>query len=303
MEWTETFRQAVGYMETHLLDPITVEDVASHVYLSPFYLQKGFEIMTGYSISRYLRCRRLYLAALDLAANNGKVIDIAYRYGFETPESFTKAFTRFHGATPTQVRADHRRIKPFFPLKIAVSVKGGEEMEYTVERMKGFKIVGVEREFTFDSGYQEIPGFWDEFSAQYLRPLFSGKEPETPREKAVCSFLIGEYGVCIDDTGKPGVFRYLIAGKYTGGPVPKGMTTFEFPDLEWAKFPCKGSMPGALQSVNTQIFQEWLPGNPEYEIAMGANIEWYAGEGDVSDMDYDAAIWIPVKRKRPIISQ
>ena len=96
--------------------------------------------------------------------------------------------------------------------------------------------------------------------------------------------------------GDQGKFRYLIAGKYTEGEVPEGMTVYEFPDMEWAKFRCTGPMPGALQSVNTKIFQEWLPNNQEYEIAMGANIEWYSN-GDMSSIDYESGIWIPVKRK------
>lgn len=295
MEWTEALRRAIAYMEKHLLEPITPEDVAAHVFMSPFYFQKGFEIVTGCSVSRYLRSRRLYLAALDLAADKGRVIDIAYRYGFETPESFTKAFSRFHGATPSQIKADNRRIKTFLPLKITVSVQGGAEMEYTVERMSGFQVIGFQREFFFDSAHLEIPKFWDEFSSRYLGPLFSGKEPETLEEEAVCRHRIGEFGVCIDD-GTGGRFRYLIAGAYQGGPAPEGMTLFSFPDLEWAKFPCPGSMPGALQSVNAQIFNEWLPGNGEYRIAMDANIEWYAPGGDTDCADYEAAIWVPVER-------
>ncbi len=300
MEWTQALRTAINYIEAHIREKISLEDVAARVHLSPFYLQKGFEIVTGCSVTRYIRCRRLYLAALDLAAGHGKVIDAAYRYGFETPESFTKAFVRFHGATPTQVKRDHSKIKPFFPLKITISVQGGEIMEYTVERMEGFRVIGFEREFSFDSAYAEIPKFWDEFSAQYLQPLFSGKEPETPQELAICENMIGEYGVCVDDLTeeKPGVFRYLIAGKYRGGPAPEGMTLFQFPALDWAKFPCRGPMSGALQSVNTKIFNEWLPGNPEYEIAMAANVEWYAGEGETDGDDYEAAIWLPVKKKK-----
>ena len=100
----------------------------------------------------------------------------------------------------------------------------------------------------------------------------------------------------IDDAEEKGRFRYLVAGRYTGGEVPEGMTLYEFPEMEWAKFLCRGSMPGALQSVNTKIFREWLPENPDYEIAMGANIEWY-GEGDIWSPDYESAIWIPVKRR------
>ena len=102
--------------------------------------------------------------------------------------------------------------------------------------------------------------------------------------------------MCIDDIGG-GKFRYIIAGEYKGGDVPEGMTVYEFPETQWAKFKCVGPMPGALQSVNTRIFREWLPGNPDFDIAFGANIEWYS-EGDGSAADYESAIWVPVKRKK-----
>lgn len=93
-----------------------------------------------------------------------------------------------------------------------------------------------------------------------------------------------------------GTFRYLIAGTYTGGDIPDGLALYEFPDLLWAKFPCTGPMPHALQSVNTRIFSEWLPNNPSYEVDFPANIEWY-GCSDNSSPDYQSAIWVPVRKK------
>lgn len=296
MEWLGSIRGAIEYMEGHLLTVEDADEVAEAVYMSSFYLQKGFKVMTGYSIGEYIRSRRLYLAGLDIIAGKEKVIDLAYKYGYDTPESFTKAFSRFHGVTPTGLRNDAGKIKVFLPLKITIHIQGGNDMDYTVEKMKGFKVIGYEREFSFDTSYQEIPRFWDEICHSKLAQLFSGKAPETEEEETICNCCIGKYGVCIDDISG-GKFRYLIAGDYTGEEIPDGMKMFEFPDMEWAKFSCRGPMPGALQSVNTKIFNEWLPGNTEYEIAMGANIEWYSPEGDMSDVDYETQIWIPVKRK------
>ena len=97
---------------------------------------------------------------------------------------------------------------------------------------------------------------------------------------------IGEYGICIDDgkAADKGKFTYLVAGKYAGG--------------EWAVFDCVGAIPEALQSLNTRIFKEWLPGNADYEISGNANVEWYdCVNGENTDADYHSAIWIPVKRK------
>lgn len=295
MEWTESLKFAINYMESHLLDNINAEDVAESVHMSPFYLQKGFKIMTDYTISEYIRCRRLYLAALDVISDKDKVIDIAYKYGYDTPESFTKAFSRFHGVSPMQMKGDSSKIKTFLPLKISIVIQGGNDMDYTVEKMSGFKVIGFARNFSYENAYAEIPKFWDEFCEKYMTPLTQSNKPKNDVEKTICDCMIGEYGVCIDDVGG-GMFRYLIAGTYKGGKVPEEMTVFEFPDLEWAKFRSIGSMPGALQSMNTKVFKEWLPGNPDYLIGMGANIEWYS-RGDKNSPDYESGIWVPVVRK------
>ena len=296
MEWLTSIRTAIDYMEEHLTDNISAQDVADRVYLSPFFLQKGFSLMTGYGIGEYIRNRRLYRAALDLKETDDKVIDIALRYGYETPESFTKAFSRFHGATPSQVRGG-AAINTFLPLMIKLSIQGGNQMDYKITPMFPFKVIGFQREFDNETAYTEIPKFWDEICEKYAYSVYAGNAPANPYEQALVDNCIGEYGVCIDDIGG-GKFRYLVAGKYTGGDVPEGMVVYEFPRSDWAVFNCIGPIPDALQSVNTRIFREWLPGNPEYELSGNATVEWYdCVNGEKTDPDYHSAIWVPVKRK------
>lgn len=104
MEWLSCIRKTIEYIEEHLLYENCAVDVMRQVNISPMLFQKGFQVLTGYTTTVYIRNRRLYLAALELQNTDKRVIDIALEYGYETPESFTKAFTRFHGANPTQVR-------------------------------------------------------------------------------------------------------------------------------------------------------------------------------------------------------
>lgn len=170
-------------------------------------------------------------------------------------------------------------------------------MDYKLEKLAEFQLIGMEQEFAMETSHQEIPQFWDAFTKTHCAPLWAGKAPETALEKAVYGCNIGEFGVCIDDGSVPGRFRYLIAGRYDGREVPEELTVVSLPAMEWAKFRCSGPMPEALQSVSTKIFQEWLPGNPEFEIARGVNIEWYSMKKDTSAPDYESGIWIPVKRK------
>ena len=296
MEWLTCIRTAIGYMDAHLTDDVALEDVARAVHLSPFFLQRGFSLMTGVGVGEYLRNRRLYEAALALQGTGEKVIDIALRYGYETPESFSKAFARFHGATPTQVR-EGAAFRTFRPLTIQISIQGGSMMDYKITPMFPFKLIGFQREFDYETAYAEIPKYWDEVCERYAQNVYAGNPPANPWEQALVDNCIGEYGVCVDDLGG-GRFRYLIAGKYTGGPVPEGMALYEFPQGEWAVFDCVGPIPEALQSLNTRIFREWLPGNPDYELSGNANVEWYdCLHGEKDDPDYRSAIWVPVQRK------
>lgn len=296
MEWIGSLKAILRYVEEHLEDTVDISELAKRVYMSPFYLQKGFQIVTGYSVGEYVRNRRLYEAAMALAHGNEKIIDIALRFGYETPESFTKAFSRFHKATPSAVRKDPRLIRSFLPLNIHIEITGGEQMNYVVSPMWGFKVIGFEKVFSYENAYKEIPKFWDEICEKYCtHTIYAGLPPCCPEEQAIMDNCIGEYGVCIDDVDSSH-FRYLIAGRYTGGPVPEGMTLFEFPQGEWAKFTCTGPIPEALQTLNTRIFKEWLPGNTEFEMSGCYNVEWYSCDGEKTDADYKSGIWIPVKR-------
>ena len=168
-------------------------------------------------------------------------------------------------------------------------------MEYKIKAMPPFTLIGFQKEFSYDSAYREIPRFWDEVM-ENAAGVFAGKPPADSCEKALVDNNIGEYGVCIDEMVE-GRFRNLIAGKYCGGEVPAGMVLHAFPRCDWAVFDCFGPMPDALQSLNTRVFRDWLPNNPDYESAMAASIEWYDSANEMGDTNFHSAIWIPVKEK------
>lgn len=162
-------------------------------------------------------------------------------------------------------------------------------MNYKIETMEAFKVIGYEREFSMDSSYGEIPKFWQEFNQEWEQATEEIKQ-------AICDNKIGEYGVCIDDLGTNEKFRYFIAGQYHGGTIPEGMKLYEFPKSDWIKFTCTGPMPNALQELNTKVFSEWLPTQTEYELSVPANVEWYSW-GDMTSSEYESGIWLPVKAR------
>ena len=279
MELIESLNFALQYIERHLLDETDSEKAAKHVGLSRFYLERTFAALTGMSVSEYIRARRLTLAAQALLADDQKVIDLALKYGYDTPESFTKAFSRFHGVTPTSARRMSTLLRCQNPLAISIKMEGIAIMNYKMEQMDAFCVVGMEKSFHMDTSMQEIPKFWVEFDAKGLA------KQVTPM-----------FGICFDADAN-GNFAYLIGEVLQPGKtVPEGMVTRELPAHLWARFARKGPMPGALQDVTRQIYSEWLPTNGVYEAAQNVEIEMYT-EGDITAADYYSEIWIPVKKK------
>jgi AraC-like DNA-binding protein len=129
MNWINDTQKAINYIEANLLENINADDVSKHVHSSTDYFQKTFSIVTGLSISEYIRNRRLTLAGEELKNTQAKVIDVSLKYGYDSPESFTKAFARFHGVTPASARASSDNLKHFYPLSINIYIKGGFNMK------------------------------------------------------------------------------------------------------------------------------------------------------------------------------
>lgn len=283
MEWTKCISDAICYIEENLTEDITVELIAKRVLVSPFYFQKGFAMLCGYSVGEYIKKRRLTLAGDELVSTNGKIIDIALKYGYDSPEGFTRAFVRFHGATPTSVRKGEAMVRSFAPLKMKLILEGGHTMDYKIVEKDQFTLIGVSKVFQYEGAETEVPKLWTQYH-------------QTGKDKKICSV----YGVSIDEDMSGNEFEYLIADHYDPTEqIPEGFVTRVIPKHTWAVFACTGACPHSIQDVQSKIFSEWLPGCKSYEIATGYNIEMYSDpaeyENGVQDEKYYCEIWIPVK--------
>ncbi len=285
MDWIKIIENALRYIEKNLSGELTVDRIAEKVNISPFYFQKGFSMLCGYSVGEYIRMRRLSVAGSELVTSDNKVIDLALKYGYDSPDSFTKAFTRFHGSTPTDVRRKGALLKSFAPLHIKIILDGGNTMEYRVEEKPAFRVMGVSKMFSYETANADVPQYWDEIHVQ-----------------AAVKPVEGMYGICFDEEMGGNRFRYMIADDLEEGEAEeKNLETYEVPRHTWAIFPCRGAMPLSLQEVNRRIFSEWLPAS-NYEIAEGYNIEYYSDLAEfkdgTQDPDYYAEVWIPVRERR-----
>lgn len=285
MNWVESISGAVAYIENHITDDLSPEIVAKEVHLSSFYFQRGFRFLCDCTIMEYIRSRRLALAGIELAAGKGKILDIALKYGYDSPDSFAKAFTRFHGITPSAARKGGITLKSFAPLKIKLILEGGLSMDYRMEKKECFTVMGAASTFSYEEAKEKIPEFWERHYAS------GGGEH-------VC----GMFGINIDETLGNNEFEYLIADIYNPADyIPEGFTTRTIPALTWAVFPIRGALPDALQDVNEKIFSEWLPALRDYEFAAGYCVEFYDVPGKypkgTKDEQYYSEIWLPVKEK------
>ncbi len=280
MDWITGLNRLLSYIEENLASSeLSVDAAARYAAYSPFYLQRIFYGLTDMPLSEYIRSRRMSLAGQELQTRGVKVIDVALKYGYETPESFQKAFRRFHGITPSAAKRPRAKLMFMSPLQLNVSLKGGNKMDYTIEKKGPMTVIGFERRFAFDKGMQDIPKFWEEFFRQGLM-------------QRVNPLL----GCCFDDGSKQD-FPYLI-GDFCAAdaPVPDGMVKRDIPAHTWALFHTEGNQGKDIQTLNRQIFSEWLPANPQVELAGNLNLEVYPCQ----EMDWEDkrwGIWVPIREK------
>ena len=287
MSWIESIQKAINYIEEHLLDDITMEQIVREVNSSVFHFQRTFSILTDMSIADYIRRRRLTLAAQELINTEQKVIDLAYKYGYDSPEAFTKAFRKQHNLTPSEARKKQGQLKSYNRLVIQVSLKGAEPMKYKIVEKEKFQVVGVKRTYNCQNGenLQDIPHFWNEMNSKnfdhQLIQLNNGS-------------IKGTLGVCVPNTdqGQNGFIDYWIATDHVG-EVGENLLALEMPASKWVVFEVHGPMPDAMQNTWKQIYSEWFPSNP-YKPAGTAELEVYPDEDAYSPDSY-SEIWIPIQ--------
>lgn len=280
MEWIKAINQAIDYIESNLFEDITCEDIAEHIYLSSFHFQRTFSVLTEMTVGEYIRNRRLSLAGHELLTNQEKIIDVALKYGYQTPESFTKAFVRFHGITPSESRKEGSVLKSFNRLVIKITLEGGNSMDYKIVNKEAFKVVVKSKVFRSETSSTEIPEFWTDYY-------------NTGLATKVCGMM----GICCSEMSYTSEWKYGIGceEKYVKD-IPDGFEIWDIEANTWAIFTCVGAMPNAIQDMWKRIYSEWLP-NSNYELLPTYDIELYT-DGDNSSKDYVSEVWIAVKEKK-----
>ena len=291
MDWITGISKAIDYIEEHITEPTDYARAAKEACSSPFNFQRVFALLCGYTLGDYVRMRRLTLAGEELLSTDAKVIDVALKYGYDSPESFSRAFTRFHGVSPSAVRKG-AAIRSFSRICVKLILTGGSIMEYRIEKKQEAKIICRRREFTKpgdDYTNREIPEFWNECGRDGSIQKLCGYIKDSAQFK-------GLLGVCFSTEMTDSGFPYGIGAEYYGESDPQDFEIVEIPAYTYAVFTVRGRMPDAFRETYRKICTEFFP-QSGYEYGNGVEIEVYPS-ADVQNPDYTCEIWIAVKPKK-----
>ncbi len=284
MQWLEKINEALSHIEENLDGEISYGRIAKIVGCSTYHFQRMFSFMVGIPLSEYIRRRRLTKAAFDLQQGD-KVLDVALRYGYESPTSFNRAFQNQNGLSPSAARKKGSLLKAFPRITFTLSIKGAEEMNYRIEEKKAFTVVGfpLKLEKDSDSSFERIPKFWEtKGRSGDIEKLCShmGQDPK------------GLLGICCTGVQDKDWMYYIAVA--SDKPVPKGLESYTIPSATWAIFSGRGAMPKAIQDLQKQIMSEWIPSS-DYMFGSAPDIERYITE-DTTDQEFE--VWVPILPKK-----
>lgn len=281
MEWVDRLNQSMRYIEEHLTEELDYGQLGRIACCSAYHFQRMFTYMAGVTLSEYIRRRKMSLAAVDLQSGEEKIIDIAQKYGYNSPTAFNRAFQGVHGIAPSAVRGEGVSVKSFPPITFAVTVKGAQQLQYRVETKDAFRIVGVSAPLygEIESNFVAVPQLWQDVVSNKTVEKLAGMMDTPP---------MGLLGVsaCNDQEQ----WRYYIAVS-----TSKDRGDFEeytVPAATWAIFAGSGTNL-SVQELERRIIQEWLP-TSGYEYDNAPDIEVYLNP-DPENAQFE--VWIPVIKK------
>lgn len=300
MDWITGIQNAINYIEDHITEELDYGQIASVSFSSPFHFQRVFSILCGFTLGEYIRNRRLTLAGAELANTQAKVIDVACKFGYDSPESFAKAFQKFHGITPSQARGNGAVLKSFSRLSIKVTLEGGSFMNYKIEEKKQMKLTGYKRRFTGSPNDKQDQDHNFACESRLEQAILEGlcREHET----------IYQILTNFDADGYDFYFAYQfpswaiedlddlpadITSRFEHVDVPAGL--YLICETERCKFPT-----ARVDELRGKAISEWLP-TSGYELRDAPEIgviHWFWEEGNekLNNSRY-CELWLPIQKK------
>ncbi|KFF57804.1 AraC family transcriptional regulator [Bacillus subtilis] len=290
MDLLKSMNRALQYIEENLTHDIDFKEAAKLAFCSEYHFKRMFSFLAGISLSEYIRRRRLTLAAFELKDSHAKVIDIAIKYGYNSPDSFTRAFQNLHGVNPSKVRLNGHSLKAYPKMTFQLSIKGGSEMNYRIEEKEAFRIVEITKRvpIIFKGIHPEIAAMWESLDEEAISEL------KAISNVAPLGLISASTNFSEGRAEEKGELDHYI-GAATTKQCPNHLSQLEVPASTWAVFEAIGSFPDTLQEVWGRIYSEWFPSS-NYEQIEGPEILWNEHK-DVTSPSFKSEIWIPIAKK------
>ncbi len=290
MDSLESLNRSLDYIEENLADEIFYDEAARIAMCSEYHFKRMFSFLAGITLSEYIRRRRLTLAAQELISSDIKIIDLAMKFGYNSPDAFTRAFYTLHGVTPSEARANNHKLKAYPRMTFQLTIKGVVEMNYRIVEKDAFRIVGIMKKvpIVFNGVNPHIAAMWQELNEEKIRML---KELSDIEPAGIISASTNFPEARMEERG--GLDHYI--GVATTKKCPDIFAELKIPAGTWAVFEAVGKFPDTLQNVWGRIYSEWLPSS-NYEVIEGPEILCNEHK-DTAALDYRSEIWIPVKAK------
>jgi AraC family transcriptional regulator len=290
MDFLKRMTEVIDYIEEYITEDFNLNDVAKIVCCNAYQFGRIFSYVVSVPLSEYIRNRRLSLAALELQSGEVKVIDAALKYGYNSPDSFARAFREMHGVTPKEACAKGVKLRMYPRIAFQIYIKGAVNMDYRIEEKGAIKCVGGT--YRLAKGEDGWTNAWEIYLD--IKDEKFGRAPNDVIRDKYKLYRAPLWQVGIAHSFENGSTELSIGAEIGGGEYPE-FDLFEIPAGTWAMFSGKGKVYGAFGELYTQIFTQWLPSSG-YEQSMQCTVEIYPPGNSQSD-DYAFEVWIPVKKK------
>jgi len=282
MDILTQLNRAMAYIEAHIDDDLALADISSVTSYSPYHFGRLFYYIADMPLSEYMRKRKLSLAAIKLQSSNEKVIDLAVMFGYENADSFSRAFVKQHGVTPSAARQSGVNLTIFPPLTFQIKIKGVQAMNWRIEEKEEFEVFGIDKMFNAGES-NDVPAFWDESENDGSRIKLAERAAGLPGPNAICGAT----------DSKTNTFSYMICFEVKDGLNTDGFKVVPIPKQTWAVFRADVNEYGdKIPELFGRIYSEWFPSSG-YEKIEGWDMEIY---GVYPDSKKYEEVWVPVRK-------
>jgi len=263
MYWLNGLQYSIDYIEQNITQKLDYKMIAKQSFMSEYHFQRVFSALLGISVGEYIRKRRMTLAGIELCTENVKIVDVAMKYGYDNPDSFSRAFEKFHDIKPSYAKQNKDMLKSYSKITVSISFKGGDEMRYQVVEIPEFFVCGCSKVFSGlpINKQRQQHDFMIDGDVRFVRYAMQGLSDDCVTEYCVVSDV--EEDKFLFTVGSEINNYYINNLEETIGSYAETVNVIKIPKHLYikAQTECGYDFMDDQENVYKKIIEEWLPGS------------------------------------------